>query len=199
MYTIYNKSQSLSAHTSHKLQATSMVREGIEAVMNIRATNWMNFLADTDNCWNVADYESTCLEVWSGTKTFDAVYIEPGSYILKREDDVPRWILKPKPTGLSYGTAYIENYRIKKENGFWVQEFPDISDYKAPFFTREIIIGYHEDWTLLRGCATATPQKLCSEHGNPQKMKVTSIVQWLDNASSTAHKIQSEMILTNRK
>jgi len=228
MYTIYNKSQALSAHTAHKLQATSIVREGLEAVMNIRATNWMNFSADMANCWNVLDYKAECLEVGSpstggASPLYTAVFIWPGSYTLEIENEnVPRWKLEEKldlpdfkPGSTTeredhvYNPSYVEKFRIKKmDTGFWKQGFTDTTDYKAPFFTREIQIEYDSNWVGVPAtypdetssdCKNETTQRLCADSWNPQKMRVRSIVRWVDSASSDAHILKSEIVLTNRK
>gem|GEM_PF-1437048 len=203
MYTIYNKSQALSSHTAYKLQATSIMREGLEAVMNIRATNWMNFSADTEHCWNVANYNvfsggENCLLVEKEADS-NAVRIQEGSYILVQEYDVPRWKLEPKTEG-DYGSSYVEQFRIKKnDTGFWEQGFTDITDYMLPAFTREIQIKYHSSWTDPDCNDDSAVQQLCSEFKNPQKMMVKSIVQWVDSTKSEPHKLESEIVLTNRK
>ncbi len=61
MYNIYSKSQNLSNTTQNRLIAIDIAREWIEAMTNIRDTNWMLFASNTDNCWNVLNYDSNCI------------------------------------------------------------------------------------------------------------------------------------------
>jgi len=202
MYTIYNKSQALAQNTANRLQATAIAREGIEVVTNIRATNWINFAADMENCWNVHEYNKECLETWTNPIAPD-ILIQEGSYIVIWEehgnDTIPRFILNKKDAGI-YGVGdYIKDFRIKEKNGFWVQNFDDADGgYKAPFFTREIQISYNPDWLPPTSCATSTPPT-CSESWNPQKMQVKSIVHWMDGSSSQPYQLIAETLLTNWK
>lgn len=51
----------LAATTEARIQAINLAREGIEAVENIRNTNWTKFSSDYENCFDVADYDLTCI------------------------------------------------------------------------------------------------------------------------------------------
>ncbi len=51
----------LSDLTAQRLQAIQIAREGVEAVENIRNTNWILYAADYKNCWNTLDYNNSCI------------------------------------------------------------------------------------------------------------------------------------------
>lgn len=51
----------LASSTESRIQAINIAREGIEAVENIRNTNWIKFSSDLENCFDVADYDSSCI------------------------------------------------------------------------------------------------------------------------------------------
>ncbi len=44
-----------------RIKAVALAREGIEAVYNIRNTNWLRFSSDRKNCWDVLDYNPACV------------------------------------------------------------------------------------------------------------------------------------------
>jgi len=61
----------------------------------------------------------------------------------------------------------------------------------TPIFTREIKIEYIDDGR--------TPNEFSIKPTNEQKMKIYSIVQWVDSSSSKPHKVEFSTILTNWK
>ena len=69
MYQVYENSQKLSNSTNNKIQAIQIAREGIEAMKNIRNTNWIMFWSDYDNCWNTLNYNDTC--IWDSSTNTD--------------------------------------------------------------------------------------------------------------------------------
>jgi Tfp pilus assembly protein PilV len=60
-YGILDSGQKLSTTTQNRIKAINIAREGMEAVENIRDTNWLKFSSDYENCWKVKDYDSTCI------------------------------------------------------------------------------------------------------------------------------------------
>ena len=58
-YYMYNRSQRLSKATWNKLTAIAIAREWIEAMQNIRDSNWISW-PETPNCWDVANYHINC-------------------------------------------------------------------------------------------------------------------------------------------
>lgn len=51
----------LASTTESRIQAINLAREGIEAVENIRNTNWTKFTSDYQNCFDVANYDASCV------------------------------------------------------------------------------------------------------------------------------------------
>lgn len=51
----------LASSTESRIQAINLAREGIEAMENIRNTNWIKFSSDLENCFDVADYDQNCI------------------------------------------------------------------------------------------------------------------------------------------
>lgn len=172
MYNIYSNSIKVSDSSSNRVKAISIAREWIEAMINIRDTNWLLFSANTKNCWNTYNYDSECV-------TLDKD-IPEWSYIIYKDID-NRWKLSQKPSW-SYSTwAYKTDFRVN----LWSDWFYTQSTWTnfLPWFTREIKISYPADaWTPL------------------EKMNVESIVRWTDNArNSWNYEIKLDTILTNWK
>ncbi len=188
MYTVFNESQQLSNTSANKIQAIQIAREWIEAVKNIRDTNWVLYWSDTKNCWNVADYKSNC--VWSNNVTNDIRNITNRWYTLYQNTN-NRWKLVRRDNTWGFTTSWYRN-RFKvwyDSNWFYTQSWALIDSAKPlkPLFTREIKINYIDTdgiwWTT----------------SNDEKMQVTSLVQWIDNASTKPHKVEFTTILTNWK
>jgi len=183
MYTLFNKSRALTTSTSNKIQAIQIAKQWIEAMTNIRDTNWLRFSSDYINCWNTDvtkfSWTNTCL--WENNTTYD---ITEWSYIIYRVNN--SWQVTSKSTWTFWSWTYISDYRVWVNNDIYTQTWT--TDNLFPIFTREIIISYLDaDWITE-----------WTDSDEP-KMKVISLVQWLDNSSSTPHKVQLEQILSNRK
>lgn len=128
---IYINSIKLSNTTQNRLTAIDISKEWIEAMTNIRDTNWMIFAANTDNCWNVLNYNN-CIST--------ANDIPAWSYIIYTNSD-NRWYLTSKTTWSYSSSTYRTNFWVKKDaNWFFTQTW--WTAFK-PTFTREIKITYN--------------------------------------------------------
>jgi len=180
MYKIFNNSSHLSNSTSNKIQAIQIAKQWIEAFINIRDTNWLRFSSDYPNCWN-ADINkfsgsNTCL--WQSNTSYD---ITAWSYIVYRNNNT--WELTSKTSGTFGVWTYIDDFRVWLNNWIYTQTWT--IDNLLPIFTREIIISYLQaDWVT-------------SWDSDDPKMKIISLVQWIDSSSSTTHKVELEQILSN--
>lgn len=173
MYNIYFSSQRLSDTTKNRVQAIEIAREGLEAMKNIRDTNWLLFWADKDNCWNVLNYNPDC--VWADWNDITA-----WSYTIS-PDSNNRWGLESKSNRANIwdysDSDYRKNFQVYKDNNwFYTQESWETV---SPLFTREIKIRY-PSWD-----------------SNSDKMKVTSLVSWADSSSSNVHKVEFDLDLSN--
>ena len=89
-YQMFNNSIRVTDSSEYKLMAISMAKEGIEAMHNIRDTNWKILPGDYKNCWNVLNYNINCLN--SNTTTYDIE--DNGSYIVWNDPNDKRWKMK---------------------------------------------------------------------------------------------------------
>lgn len=173
MYSIYDSSTKLSASTKNRIEAIEIAREWIEAMKNIRDTNWLLFKADPDNCWNTLNYNPNC--VWDDTSTNDII---AWSYIIYQDID-NRWKLNSQSWWTFWSWSYISDFRVKKDIN-WLYTQTWWIDF-TPIFTREIKVNY-PSWD-----------------SNNQKMEISSIVQWKDSSSNAPHKVELNHTLTNRE
>ena len=60
-YGILDSWQKLSTTAENRIKAINIAREWLEAVENIRDTNWIKFSSDYDNCWRTKDYNVGCI------------------------------------------------------------------------------------------------------------------------------------------
>ena len=197
MYKVYSESNNLSLSTKNKIIAIEIAREWIEAMKNIRDTNWILFSADTANCWNVLDYNIDC--VWNNTTTYDIKWWEIKKLI---RDQYNRWILNWSWTYERnfWSWAHIDDYKIYIDKN-WLYTQSWTIELK-PTFTRYIELEYLDDWRMSKQESDQWHKNDLddpNEASNEQKMKVHSVVQWADSSSSKPHKIEFTSILTNWK
>ncbi len=172
MYTIFSSSTNLSDSTSNRLQAISIAREWLEAMMNIRDTNWILYSANTDDCRNTLNYNSNCIiTTW--------LWISSWSYIIYKNSD-NRWYLSWTTTWYYIDTTYRNTHRVRIDaDWFYTQSW--WTDFK-PIFTREIKITYPSWWW------TST-----------WAMNIESIVSWADHSKNTPFTVSLNTTLTNWK
>ncbi|MDD3120316.1 MAG: type II secretion system protein [Candidatus Gracilibacteria bacterium] len=183
-YGIINAGNKLEVGTENKIKAINIAREGIEAVQNIRDTNWIKLSSDYTNCWNTKDYDATCI----GNSSFGNFY--SGSYTLI--NDGFKWYLSGTlANGENYSsgtyrnkfTVYIDGNGLTYQTGTLIPLPPLCDSFLSTncrtLFTRQINI---------------TPVT-----GTSQKIKVESIVQWSDIGKTEPYTVKLETILTNRK
>lgn len=183
MYQIYMESMKLSDSTKNKIQAIWIAREWIEAFSNIRDTNWLLFWSDYQNCWNTLNYNTLC--IWNSDISYD---ILQGSYIIFKDND-NRWKLNNTITWDFSTVNYKEKNKVWYDSDwFYTQSWTLITSQIVPFFTREIKIEYIEDTNWLN-----------SINSNDEKLKVTSLVYWVDRSSTKPHKVELSTILSNYK
>lgn len=182
MYKIYNSSLNLERWTNNKVVATNIAREWIEAVTNIRNTNWIIYWSDTKNCWNTFNYNNNCIwDTWLWTD------ISAWSYTISKNSN-DRWYLTSEATWNYNNATYRNTFRVWLDsNWFYTQSW--IVTNITPLFTREIIISYPEDTTVPANWIDS----------NDEKMQVRSLVQWQDNTSNTTRKVELIQTLTNWK
>lgn len=172
IYDIYGRSQKLAIATENRVKATSMAREVIEAMQNIRDTNFLIYSADPQNCWNTQGYSPLCLNAPGITHK-----IQSWSYIIYKDVDANRWKIEEKdPWDWDFSNeAYRNMFRVKLDDNWfytqtWWTEF-------LPIFTRELIITYPQNDT----------------------MKISVLVSWKDSSRIWFSTYTLDSIITNWK
>lgn len=171
-YEIINSGQKLATTTENRIKAVNIAREWIEAVTNIRDTNWIKFSSDYINCWNTADYNPSCIwtSISTPTLTWNILYQNGSLWYLSWStnsgvylDD--KWMIYQ--TGANFPISWDSTLCTNLVN----------KSCRTPF-TRNI-------------------QILTDFAGND--MKINSIVEWVDNSKQGKHTINLETTLKNRK
>lgn len=192
MFQVFTQSQKLSNSTANKIQAIQIAREGIEAVKNIRDTNWILFWSDTNNCWNVIDYDNDCV----GTVRADIKIRWWNAGSNKRWYKIfqgvnNRWQLERVEANEAFFThtnsTFRNQFKVWYDSNWLYTQSWSISDTK-PLFTRLINFKY-----------TNTDSNPLVQRERDEKVTVTSIVEWSDNSSSNPHKVEFSTVLTNWK
>ncbi|RAL55069.1 hypothetical protein BLD25_05040 [Candidatus Gracilibacteria bacterium GN02-872] len=186
VFGFFIKSRNFLDGVSAKIQAMEMAREGIEAIENIRDTNWIRFPGNKQFCWNVLNYDSNCIKEKSGEL--------PNSQNKMDRDGV--------------------KYILLNDNGSWKLEGKEIQgDFKDKLYRETFSVGQDEDGKYCQKIGEGEGRRKCSKKkgyfirtieitkpaGSENKMLVKSIVQWIDPSSSGVRKIEIENLLTNYK
>ena len=59
-FQVASQGNSLERMTENRTKAVAFAREGLEAVENIRDTNWLKFSSNYEGCFDVRNYELEC-------------------------------------------------------------------------------------------------------------------------------------------
>lgn len=175
-YNIINNGQKLSSTAENRIKAINIAREWLEAVENIRDTNWIKFSSDYDNCWKVKDYNINCIGVPG--KEFTS-----GSYILIQSGSL--WTLSGTIIPSTTYTTYLGQFPIFLDNN----SLPMSIGNNTPCSSFQT-----------RNCKTIFTREIQISHPDATHMKINSIVKWVDSSLITGpHMINFETILTNWK
>ncbi len=182
VYKIYTNSIRFLDWVEAKIQAIQIAREGIEAVENIRDTNWLLFSSDTKNCWRVLDYNSDCIwwttaveKIW--WNIWDSV-----EYKIYRDEN-NRWLLaknsspNPNPQEETFFNVWLDS------NWFYTQTwaFENNKYMKIKNFTRKLVIT---PWVNLKEI-DSTNWSIIDDSNSPNWITVKSIVEWKDSSKSS--------------
>lgn len=190
VYMIYSESIRFVDSTQSKIQAIQIAREWLEAVENIRDTNWQLFSSDTANCWNVLNYDWSC--IWNNSITK-----MNWDYKVFRDKN-NRWILEH--TGSLNPNTYINKeyqdfYEVKIDKNWLYTQTWTIKMKSWAIFTRRINI---KPWVNLSYIDWSNIETQSSTGW----MIVTAIVEWRDMSIfwlNYARKIEISNVLTNYK
>lgn len=130
-YGILSSGQKLSTTSENRIRAINIAREGLEAVENIRDTNWIKFSSDYDNCWRVQDYNVNCIGNSVTTLTWFNVLVQSGSL----------WSLSGAVTGTG-APVYIDANGLTSHSGSNILCGPGKTTDCKTIFSRWITISY---------------------------------------------------------
>jgi len=170
LYLIYWNSQKLNLATKNRIEAIEIAREWIEAMKNIRDTNWIKFAWDKEHCFKTYNYDSKC--VWDNWTNWN--YIEDNAhYIIYLWNDNKWYLWKPFISwDYEYKNSdYRNNFRVYKKNWYYTQSWTT----NKTIFTREIFI----------------------ENMTNTGFNFHSIVSWTDSSKSWSYKIDIKNLITN--
>lgn len=188
VYTLLISSQRLATSTSLRIEAIQIARDWLEAVTNIRDTNWILFWGDIKNCWNTLNYNNSCIGDTTKASGTYMTHSPTQSFILYR-DLQNRFIINTQPRWTSdfSDATYRNRFSIKLDGqGFYTQTGSVILQ---ALYTREIRVDY----------LNAGNVSQWSNAPNNPKIKVSSIVQWQDPARDNPVLLEMSTILTNWK
>ncbi|MCF7836150.1 prepilin-type N-terminal cleavage/methylation domain-containing protein [Candidatus Gracilibacteria bacterium] len=160
--------------TKERVIATNLSREGLEAVRNIRDTNWLRFGGERRLCWNNIDV-SECVDTDDGDGVTDDPIVHEQNYIVKFDTGTFRWELEEVSTGeldLSDELADNTAYRLETgSNGLYnhIDDTPDDPADDTIYF-RQIYTEYLNDDQTQDATTNASNNIL----------RVTSKVEWMD-------------------
>lgn len=186
-YSFFSKSRAFLDWVSSKIEAIEIAREGIEALENIRNTNWLRFSANIDDCWDTLNYDSDCIS-WAWNKIWWK------TYILKNEN----WVFKLEEKNLSWSFKnidYRQELSVWKDKNTWkyCQKVNNINCITKWIDWKTII------WTYTRKIKVENIWYNTSDSSKVTKIKVTVTVEWIDSSKSWFRKIELVNLMTNYK
>lgn len=178
VYNIFSNSLKFTNWIEAKIQAIHIAKEWIEAIENIRDTNWLKYSSNINSCWKTLNYDSNCI-LWSGYETMSWKYI-----IYK--DINNKWLLESKDT-ITWDyedNNYRDNFKVWLDANWFYTQTGIVNDFKN-IYTREINIYNYDPWF--------------TNSTDDDWIKIESIVKWKDNSSQNVREVILEAYLTNYK
>lgn len=174
------------ASSREYLIAQNLAREAIEAVVNIRDTNWMLFPQDKEDCWMIID-SSTCPPLQPGKKivaetSYTVARTASGRFALTaRSGNLDIQDNSNAKTQFSEFLLYVSNENI------YTHTSPGQGDLQSPY-------PFPDFYRMVKF------SKVDPSDTNPdfetKKMKITVKVQWLQK-DSVAKTYELSSIITN--
>lgn len=186
VYLLMSSSQKLANATGNRIEAIQIARDGLEAMTNIRDTNWILYGADPANCWNVMNYSGSCV---GDTGTGRDISHTATGWLKISRDSNNRFFPEIRDHGWNNDytdSGYLWLFEVFKDTRWFYTQ--NTGSWFFPRYTREIQVSYFEDTngdTFI--------------NSNDAKMKVIAIVQWQDPGSSDIKKVEMDTLLTNWK
>lgn len=185
---VLSSGQKLAATTTDRVQAINFAREGVEAVKNIRDTNYAQYPANPSDCWIVKDYDCG----W--------VKYETGSYVLARKDFLIWWTKICDHCWYLSGTTTSPNLATKPDSSAW-------NTYRSTYALELDGSGYTITWSTSSwkpicrnstntGCLTQFTREIALKRVENDTIEFSSYVRWRD-ANGTIMTVELPMTLKN--
>lgn len=94
MFVVLTQSINFSYDSESRIKAVNIAREWIEAITNIRNTNWLRYSSDRKNCWDTKNYNHECFGWNSNSKINTWEYIltnNHGAWELETYTNENKW------------------------------------------------------------------------------------------------------------
>ena len=183
VYLLMSSSQKLANSTGNRIEAIQIARDWLEAMTNIRDTNWILYGADPANCWNVMNYSGSCV---GDTGTGRDISHTATGWLTISRDSNNRFFPEIRDHGGNNDytdSGYLWLFEVFKDKWFYTQ---NTGSWFYPRYTREIQVRY-----ITPSWSTGT--------SNNDRMEVKAIVQWQDPGRSDIKKVEMDTLLTNWK
>ncbi len=187
-FLMLNRAISTNTNVRNRVVALNIAREGIEAVRNIRDTNWLKYSGDRRGKWLCQD-TPTSLNECSSTGGDDL--LSTGKYIVEYEMSNQRYYLADASNNTDLDLSTVTDF---SEYRLYYDEINHkythvATGNTATFFYRQIQLEVHDGSdsdNTLPGCTTV-PQ--CQE----SKLKIISLVQWKEEGALRISKLEHHL------
>ncbi len=181
----------MQANTFNKdnLIALNLAVEGVEAVRNIRDTNWIKFSFDKARCWNMHPDSAT------GDDCLAPNLIEAGAYTVDLLPDTYSWTLTYEGTPLDLNGNETANYDYKLVF-IDLDEEADSNSNGSDLDDTDLMISREAATMLSPTGETRFYRMVNISYPAPDVMNVESVVQWR-TSSPVLHQIRIFSSLTN--
>lgn len=176
---VLSSGQKLAATTTDRVQAINFAREWVEAVKNIRDTNYFQYPANPTDCWIVKDYDCTTSNKY-----------QTWSYVLARKD-FATWsspvikicdhcwylsgtnsVVETKPDNSNWDSTYRPKYALALDgSGYTVTG----STSWSPTMCRN---------STSTGCLTQFTREIALKRVEDDTVEFSSYVHWRDTNGS---------------
>lgn len=181
IFSFFSKSRVFLDWVSTKIEAIEIAREAIEAFENIRNTNWIRFPWNTDFCWNVLNYDWSCV-LDTKTSMSSPKITSNSTYILYNDNWI--WKIEARQVDwLSYSSSeYRNRFFVWKNESTWKYcQIPQSWDNEC----KKILFNY--------------TRRIDVKNITKDKMEIKVTVEWKDQSSSAPRKVEIVNLLTNYK
>lgn len=183
---VLSSGQKLAATTTDRVQAINFAREWVEAVKNIRDTNYFQYPANPTACWIVKNYNCNTVsnyQTWSyvlGRKDFATICDH--CWYLSGTTTSPN--LESKPVSLADWNAYQPKYALALDgSGYAITG----STSWSPTMCRN---------STSTGCLTQFTREIALKRVESDTVEFSSYVHWRD-ANGTIMTVDLPMTLKN--